>query len=186
MRSRLLFILTVAGSLAFIVACGGGDDTNGGAIPVATDSTGNAIPTASPYPALPELTIVGSTAPGPRDQVPYIVRAGDTLSVIAERFDTTVGAIMERNGLTGTTIFLDQELIVPTGESGAGTAAGPTAEPTPSTEGVSTYVVQDGDTGFDIALKFGTTVEELAAANGMTVAELSDIQPDDVLQLPRP
>ena len=179
-------MLTVAGSLAFIAACGGDDDSADGTPPVATDSTGNVIPTASPYPALPELTIVGSTAPDSPAEAPYVVRAGDTLSVIAERFDITVEAIMERNGLASTTIFLDQELIIPTGESDTGAAAEPTAEPTPSTEGVSTYVVQDGDTGFDIALQFGTTVEELAAANGMTVAELSDIQPEDVLQLPRP
>lgn len=186
MPSRLLFVLTVAGALAFIAACGGDDDNNDGATPAATDSTGSVIPTASPYPALPELTIVGTSAPGSRDEVIYVVQAGDTLSRLAELFDTTVEAIMERNGLTGTTIFLDQELIIPTAESDAGTAAEPTAEPTPSTDGVSTYVVQAGDTGFDIALKFGTTVEELASANGMTVEELSDIQADDVLQLPRP
>jgi LysM repeat protein len=59
----------------------------------------------------------------------------------------------------------------------------PTAEPTESPEpsptvppGGQTYVVQDGDSGFAIADAFGVTIDALAEANGMTVADLDNLQ----------
>jgi LysM repeat protein len=50
----------------------------------------------------------------------------------------------------------------------------------------SIYVVQEGDIAFRIARLFGTTIWELAEANGLTVEELASIQIGDRLTLPRP
>ncbi len=55
-----------------------------------------------------------SPAPA-RDTVRYLVSPGDTLSGIAERYGTTVEAIMAANGLQTDDIYAGQELIVPTG-----------------------------------------------------------------------
>ena len=44
----------------------------------------------------------------------YTVQAGDTLSTIATRFDTTVAAIVTANGLANPeTILIGQELVIP-------------------------------------------------------------------------
>ncbi|MCL6431946.1 MAG: LysM peptidoglycan-binding domain-containing protein [Anaerolineae bacterium] len=45
----------------------------------------------------------------------YVVAAGDTLSAIAERYGTTVEALMAANALETTDIYAGQELIIPTG-----------------------------------------------------------------------
>lgn len=54
--------------------------------------------------------------PTPTPQVQYIiyvVRQGDTLFSIARRYNTTVQAIMEANGLTSYTIYVGQQLRIP-------------------------------------------------------------------------
>ena len=49
----------------------------------------------------------------PITQATYIVRAGDTLSAIAQRYGTTVNDLLTMNGLHSTTIYVGQRLIVP-------------------------------------------------------------------------
>jgi len=87
----------------------------------------------------------------------YVVQPGDTLFSIAVRFGTTVEAIKAANGLTSDLIYVGQTLRIP--------GTGPW--PTPSGP-VTTYVVQPYDTLFSIAVRFGTTVEAIKAANGLT------------------
>ena len=68
----------------------------------------------------------------------YVVKGGDTLSQIAEQFDTSVAAIVAANDIANPSrIYVGQELIVP---------------------GSDTYIVQAGDTLERIAHKilFGT------------------------------
>ena len=78
----------------------------------------------------------------------YVVKRGDTLSTIANDFDTTVAAIANANGVSNPNlIFIGQELVIP---------------------GSNTYVVQPGDTLERIGRKTGTAVAVLAEANGIT------------------
>jgi LysM repeat protein len=69
-------------------------------------------------PSLTEASTPGSPSfapvetPGPSPTT-YVVKEGDTLNLIADRFGTTVAAIQEANGLTGTEINVDQVLIIP-------------------------------------------------------------------------
>jgi len=56
------------------------------------------------------LTIPG---PQPEPSIVYVVEWGDTLSGIARDFGTTIQAIMSRNGLTSTRIYVGQRLTVP-------------------------------------------------------------------------
>ncbi len=174
-------------SLWMVAACGGG----GGEDTEAPAATPTAIPTATPLAAVPEPTIVAGAgaAPAPRGETSYIVEAGDTLSAIAERFDTTVEAIMEANELTNPNdVFVDQELTIPGEEAATPT---PTATPGGSSAGtgvpgVTTYEVQPGDSALAIATAFGVTLADLAAANDTTEEALNNINVGDILTLPRP
>jgi LysM repeat protein len=80
----------------------------------------------------------------------YTVRAGDTLSSIARRFNTTVRAIMTANNLTSTRIYVGQVLVIPNNEQPV------------------RYQVQRGDTLSAIARRYGTTVQAIMTANGLT------------------
>lgn len=94
----------------------------------------------------------------------YTVRPGDTLSGIAQRFGTTVGALASRNGIANPNlIFVGQRLVV-----GAGAAPVTTTPTQPPAAGAGTYSVQRGDTLSGIAQRFGTTVSTLAALNGIS------------------
>ena len=59
--------------------------------------------------------------------------------------------------------------------------ASPTGGPSQTPSG-NTYTVQPGDTLYSIALQFGTTVEALAAANG--IEDVSQIEAGQVLVIP--
>ena len=194
---RLGIVLALVASMALIaVACGGDDEDE--ATPEATvEST--PIPTATPYARVPAPTIVASataqseatTAP---EDVEYVVEPGDTLSAIAERFDSSVEAIMLRNDIDNAAlIFVDQRLVIPEGSGPAedATAAADEADDADADEadssdgtGSQTYVVQAGDTAYGIALQFDITLEELAAANGTTVDGLTGLFVGDELIIP--
>ncbi len=103
---------------------------------------------------VPVLITAGVSAPAPAPGT-YVVRAGDTLFLIARRFGTTVDAIRRASGLTTDVITVGQVLVIP----------GAVARPT--TTGTD-YIVQPGDTLFLIARRYGTTVQALMSANNLT------------------
>jgi LysM repeat protein len=79
--------------------------------------TGNTTPTPTPPPG----TTPSPTPPPTGGQI-YIVRAGDTLSGIARRFNTTVAAIAQANGISNINyIYVGQRLTIP----GSGTPPPP-------------------------------------------------------------
>jgi LysM repeat protein len=181
--ARSTIALLVIGVSLLAAACGGDDSEE--ATPTAT-VVSSAVATATPFATLPSTTILdgggvsGEATPIP--EVTYTVVAGDSLGLIAEEFGTTVEAIQTLNGLTGTNIFVGQELLIP-GENGEAA----TPQPTPSTPGGTTlYVVQPGDSGFGIALEFDITLEQLAAANGMSVDQLGALFVGQELLIPTP
>ncbi len=126
-RRRLLVLgglgiaaaLTVAvGSVAGLFGEGTGSPAAGSATPspsVGTSVVPSATPatsaTPSPTASLPSTPApTGSVAPSPRT---YVVQAGDSLSLIAARFGTTVDALRTANRLTTTIINIGQVLIIP-------------------------------------------------------------------------
>jgi len=168
----------------FLAACGG-DSTD----PEETQGPGGGatpIPTAAPLVTVPAPTILDTTGASdiePISQdITYIVVAGNTLSLIAEQFDTTVDALIEANELPSTDIFIGQELIIP-GGSTPSSGSEPTATPPPASS-VQIYTVQPGDGGLAIAAQFGITLEALAAANGLSVDQLTNLQIGQELQIP--
>ncbi|MEO8252690.1 MAG: LysM peptidoglycan-binding domain-containing protein [Chloroflexota bacterium] len=76
-----------------------------------TSPTASATQSAS---AVPTATIAPTPSPTPvPTQRIYIVKQGEYLSLIAQRFGTTVQAIKDANGLTSDTINVGQRLIIP-------------------------------------------------------------------------
>ena len=94
----------------------------------------------------------------------YLVQPGDTLFRIATRFNTTVMAIAQANGILNVNLIRSgQQLTIPgTGETAMPPA--PTEEPA---DEPTTYVVQRGDNLYRISLRFGVTMLAIGEANGI-------------------
>ena len=92
----------------------------------------------------------------------YVVARGDTLARIAGRFGTSVRAIADANNIINPNyIYVGQVLTIPDANGGNQ----PTPTPPPTSEQI--YYVQYGDTLSKIAARFGITLSELAAYNGI-------------------
>ncbi len=105
----------------------------------------------------------------------YIVQSGDTLTLIAIKFDTTVQAIAELNDLQNPNlIYVGEILKIPTNSRGNLSAPS-------SRHYIKTYIVQSGDTLTSIAKKFNTTVDKIALLNNITNPNL--IYPGQILKI---
>lgn len=91
----------------------------------------------------------------------YAVKSGDTLYQIANRYGTSVTELMNINNLSTNILTLGQRLLIPKTTNG-----------TPSNNEI-TYVVKSGDNLYDIANKYGISVNELKNYNNLTSNLLS-------------
>ena len=91
----------------------------------------------------------------------YTVQKGDSLYQIAKKFNTTVDEIKRINNLKTNTLSIGQKLKIPV-----------IKEPStaPATD---TYIVQKGDSLYQIAKKFNTTVDEIKRINNLKTNTLS-------------
>lgn len=83
-------------------------------------ATPTAVLTAAPIasPAAPTLVAADATASAPPSAATfvYVVRAGETLGVIAARYGTTIAMLAELNDLADPDVLAEgQELLIPTG-----------------------------------------------------------------------
>ncbi len=85
----------------------------------------------------------------------YTVKAGDTLWNIAKRYNTTVEELMRLNNLTSDLINIGKVLIVPTSSNSTNSNG-------------NIYTVKAGDTLWNIAKRYNTTVEELMRLNNLS------------------
>ncbi len=83
----------------------------------------------------------------------YIVKSGDSLYLIAQKYKTTVSQIKSANQLNSDSIHVGQLLKIPS------------APP-------KTYTVQSGDSLWIIASKFSLTVNQLKSFNGLVIDEI--------------
>lgn len=97
----------------------------------------------------------------------YTVVSGDTLYLIARRFNTTIDAIKQASGFTGDMIYVGQILKIPTTATTTPTPT-PTPAPTPTPVQQTSYKVVSGDSLYNIARKFNTTVDAIKKANNLT------------------
>lgn len=100
----------------------------------------------------------------------YTVKSGDSLWKIANQFGTTPAAIRAANNLTSDVLRIGQVLTIPNTTS---------ILESPSTG--NTYTVQNGDSLWKIANKFGTTINALKSANNLTN---DNLQVGQVLTIP--
>lgn len=91
----------------------------------------------------------------PTTNITYTVQKGDTLYVIAKKYDTTVDQIKKLNNLTTNTLSIGQILKIPTTE----------IMEIPST--TITYIVKPGDTLYSIAREYNTTVNNIKDLNNL-------------------
>ncbi|GAB4543061.1 MAG: hypothetical protein Kow0063_35820 [Anaerolineae bacterium] len=123
-----------------------------------TPATQAAEATATPLPTPATATESGEVATS-GEGITYVVRWGDTLFSVAQKFGTSVDAIKAANGLTSDLIIVGQELTIPVD----GDVPPDPYQPTPG--GRTVHIVQPGENLFRISLRYGTTVEAIARAN---------------------
>jgi len=89
---------------------------------------------------------------------PHVVQKGETLSDVALRYGTTTSALARANGISDPNFVLaGRTLKIPTG---GGTSTG-------ASTGGASHTVAAGETLWDLALRYGTTVDALASSNGI-------------------
>ncbi len=115
----------------------------------------------------------------------YTVQPGDYLNGLAEQFGLAWQDLADWNRLDPPyTIFAGQELLIAPAENAEEPepeqVSAPSVEPPTSKPGV--YTITSGDTLLNIAGRFGTTWQELAAVNGLLHPFF--IYPGQDLQLP--
>jgi lipoprotein-anchoring transpeptidase ErfK/SrfK len=101
------------------------------------------------------VLVTPTRAEGP---VVHEVKAGENLFRIGLRYGVTVDALAAANGLRNPShVYVGQRLTIPTGRDGTGS----------SNVSAGTHVVQRGENLYRIALRYGTTYQTLARANGI-------------------
>lgn len=83
-------------------------------------------------------------------KISYVVKKGDSLWLIANKYDTTVEKIKSTNNLKGNTLSIGQVLVIP------------------SSSEFITYRVKKGDSLWLIANKYNTTVDNIKKLNNLS------------------
>ena len=122
----------------------------------------------------------------PVTDAPYVLQPGDNLTRIAERYHTSINAILMANHLTNANlIYVGKTLVIPTGSEPPALALelpAPVADTPPGARATTTYTVRAGDSAIGIARQFGVEVEALLAAN--RVADRNRVYVGQVLTIP--
>ncbi len=140
------------------------EESAAAAEPVVVDATVSEAPPDAPVAANPPGSGTVEDFNNPAGGAEYTVQPGDTLFAIGLRYGTTAEVIMAANGLNSDLVYAGQVLTIPGGDGAAYPAppagSAPLANP-------GSHVVAPGDTLFGIAMRYGTTVEAIAGANGI-------------------
>lgn len=128
------------------------------------------------------ILISGSSTPSPAPTPStgggyYIVQSGDTLSGIAEKYNTTYQVLAQLNGISNPNlIYPGEKILLPSGSNSSDSSS------SGSSSDSGYYIVQSGDTLSGIASKYDTTVSVLVQLNGISNPNL--IYPGEKIILP--
>ena len=147
------------------------------------------LATPTPLSAAPTATPVPAATATPAPLAVYEVRRGDTLFEIAGQYDVSVEELLAANGLTEDDVYTIQpgdELKIPAPTPEGGPSTGSAEGEALATPAPATYTVRAGDTILAIALRNDVSVEDMLAANGMSINDARTLQPGDELIVPGP
>ncbi len=173
------------------------EGVTGVTIGATTEPTGEAEAVVDAPSTAPGLAPAESATSSTADGGEYIVKAGDSVSLIGLRFGVPWEEIAEANDLSGDYVIeIGQVLVIPGVDASAvaddatatatdeadeapastdeDTAVTPPAASIPQGSG-TIYVVEAGDTLYSIAVRNALTWEELADANGLTETSILQI-----------
>lgn len=100
--------------------------------------------------SLGQVLRIPSNDGGTDEYVEYVVKSGDSLYLIANRYNTTVNELKSLNNLTSNLLSIGQVLKIPRSEAS------------------TTYTVKSGDNLYSIASRYNTTVDEIKRKNNLS------------------
>jgi len=127
-------------------------------------------PSAAPVgpPVVTPVATRPAAPPMPAETTTYVVKSGDSLSVIASRFDLNVKDIMTLNGLKNENLVrIGQKLILP-GKVNLGAPEPARSPARTAPPGGALHEVKAGDTLSELAREYGTTTAALREANQLS------------------
>jgi len=130
--------------------------------PTPTTAAPVASTTTTAAPVVSTTAITTTTEPADVGPASVLVEAGDSLSKIAKRYDTTAEILAAINGICDVNqIYVGQKILLADAESETDDGVDP--------EPISvTVIVEAGDSLSKIAKQYDTTVDDLMAANDIT------------------
>ncbi|HSH02873.1 MAG TPA: endo-1,3-alpha-glucanase family glycosylhydrolase [Anaerolineae bacterium] len=157
--------------------------------PAANDTASNQ-PAGTPLPTWtpgPTATPVALPTPSADGRIIYRVQSGDTLLVIANRFDISVDVIYAYNqNITNNTILsIGQEINLGITEDFVGITGLPGfPNATVYEDGTITHVVQPGDTFLSLAIAYQSDVDSIYAWNNLTPGAFLQINQELIVSKP--
>lgn len=111
-----------------------------------------------------QLFIPKNTTTDNKNENIYTVKKGDTLSTIADKYNISVQDLKKANNLSTDFLSIGQVLTIPS-----------------STSGEINYIVQKGDNLFNIANKYGVSIDDIKNTNNLST---STLQIGQILKIP--
>ncbi len=103
----------------------------------------------------------------------HTVTAGESLSVIAAKYGTTIAALKQSNNIRGNTIRIGEKLQILAGENSLlqmSSSQSLVSRKTPSSKNI-THTVANGDTLWSLARRYRVTITQLARWNAIPTAK---------------
>lgn len=138
------------------------------------------VPPGTTEILLSKIDTIPVSSPPKRAYIYHRVRYGETLSTIARRYRTRVSSIMRVNNLRRSNFIVAGKILkIPL--SGSTGRYQPAKKKQVSYKLPATHVVKSGDSLYNIAKRYGTTVKKIQQANNLPSTDLDSGQ---VLRIP--
>lgn len=135
-------------------------------------SAGSSNPVTEPQRVVSNNRTSNSSASAGATQI-HVVKRGETLLGIANRYGTTMTKLMQQNSLKKEGVWVGQKLKVPAGSNVAATAASTAKSKTASSKPKRvTHTVKRGDTLTKIAASYGVSMSKIQQVNKMKSGEV--------------